>query len=512
MCEEYKEVEAHGKDKLERHFFAYKEQETTINTLENRFVKYTLEKIGTRLETVLFKIINNPSRKDPAQNNNEQLSDSKKQKLKEYLQRLRQLRSHAFFKTVGRFEGLKQESLVLQNRTGYVQIYKSWILLKRGIDLYNGVANIGTLQIWEIYELWCFVKMKRLVKKVLKCEAEDIEEQKESLLNPFTSSKVEHVVKYYYPGTNHQGPYVTLHYQHTYNRHKDEQHTATTEQRPDIVLNIERPDEQITLTYLYDAKYRVADDFDKDNDSDQLVDYPVPDAINQMHRYRDAIYYGSNYQEHMAKEVIGGYILFPDRGSNERVMERYYWKSIGQVNIGAFPLLPNEENSLLKQHLEDILTKKTKIEQIRNAKPQRGLHYAEEKLPTEGVFLIAAIPDGRHKITEPQENYETGKAKTFRSLWNNLDKININSIKYFAPVVNQKISNFYEVTGVFPIIKEGVAWMQYELGTCFSTNQRIGCDINENATLLRTTTEFYYDMGKGVIAYKPNQKIVVEGN
>ena len=152
MCEEYKEVEALGKDKLERHFFAYKEQETTINTLENRFVKYTIEKIGARLETVLVKIINNPSRKDPAQNNNEQLSDSKKQKLREYLQRLRQLRSHAFFKTVGRFEGLKQESLVLQNRTGYVQIYKSWILLKRGIDLYNGVANIGTLQIWEIYE------------------------------------------------------------------------------------------------------------------------------------------------------------------------------------------------------------------------------------------------------------------------------------------------------------------------------------------------------------------------
>ena len=512
MCEEYKEVEAQGKDKLERHFFAYKEKETTINTLENRFVKYTLEKIGARLEMVLTKILSNPSRKDPAQNNNEQLSDSKRQKLSEYLQRLRQLRSHAFFKTVGRFEGLKQESLVLQNRTGYVQVYKSWILLKRGIGLYNGIANIGTLQIWEIYELWCFVKMKRLVKEVMKCEYEDIEENKETLLNPFTSSKVEHIVKYYYPGTNHLGPYVTLHYQHTYNRHKDEQHTATTEQRPDIVLNIERPDEQITLTYLYDAKYRVADDFDKDNDPDQLADYPVPDAINQMHRYRDAIYYGSNYQEHISKEVIGGYILFPGRGSNERVMRRYYWKSIGQVNIGAFPLLPNEENTLLKEHLEDVLIKKTKIEQIRESKPQRGLHYAEEKQPVEGLFLIALIPDGRHKITESQENYEFGKAKTFRSLWNTHDKVNVNNIKYFAPVVNHKISNYYEVTGVFPVLEEGRAWMQYELGSCFSTNQRIDCDISENNQLLRTTTEFYKDMGLGEIIYKPEQKFAVEGN
>ena len=156
--------------------------------------------------------------------------------------------------------------------------------------------------------------------------------------------------------------------------------------------------------------------------------------------------------------------------------------------------------------------KKTKIEQIREAKPQRGLHYAEEKQPVEGLFMIASIPDGRHKITESQDNYESGKAKTFRSLWNTHDKINVNSIKYFVPAVNHKISNFYEVTGVFPIIEEGVAWMQYELGTCFSTNQRIDCDINGNDVLLRTTTEFYIDMGKGEIIYKSEQKLAKEGN
>lgn len=47
---------------------------------------------------------------------------------------------------------MKQESLVLQSRLGYQQIYKDWLKLKRGIDLYSGAANIGTLQIWEIYE------------------------------------------------------------------------------------------------------------------------------------------------------------------------------------------------------------------------------------------------------------------------------------------------------------------------------------------------------------------------
>ena len=82
--------------------------------------------------------------------------------------------------------------------------------------------------------------MKRLVREVMGCKDEDVDEDKETMLNPFTSSKVEHIVKFWYPDTNKTADYVTLHYQHTYNRHKDEMHTATTEQRPDIVLNIER--------------------------------------------------------------------------------------------------------------------------------------------------------------------------------------------------------------------------------------------------------------------------------
>lgn len=254
----------------------------------------------------------------------------------------------------------------------------------------------------------------------------------------------------------------------------------------------------------------MADDNDVNNDKGTLADYPMPDAINQMHRYRDAIYYGSNYQEHIAKEIIGGYILFPGRGTNENVKERYFWKSIEEVNIGAFPLLPNDENTLLREHLENILLKKTKMEQIIDAKPQRGLHYAETKQPAEGMYLIASVPDGRHQITASQKDFESGVARSFRSLWNAYDKINVNGIKYFAPVVNHKISNYYEVTGVFPIIEEGVAWMQYELGTCFSTNQRIDCDIEEDDILLRTVTEFYNEMGKGYIIYKPEQKLVVE--
>jgi hypothetical protein len=176
-----------------------------------------------------------------------------------------------------------------------------------------------------------------------------------------------------------------LHYQHTYSRHTGTIHTATTENRPDIVLTIVRPD-GFELTYLFDAKYRLLDDTrlnqeDRDElDSAKCADTPPPDAINQMHRYRDAIYYGEHRSTQFAKEIIGGYILFPGRGDNDAVKQRYFYKSIEEVNIGAFPLLPNasdpkNEGSLLYEFLQTILTEPTTYEHIKDAVPQKGLAY-----------------------------------------------------------------------------------------------------------------------------------------
>ena len=78
----------------------------------------------------------------------------------------------------------------------------------------------------------------------------------------------------------HAGDVVTLHYQHTFNRRNSDDfgvHTATTEQRPDIVLNINKKDgSEILLTYLYDAKYRVVSDkrLDKDIEKEDLEEIP----------------------------------------------------------------------------------------------------------------------------------------------------------------------------------------------------------------------------------------------
>lgn len=441
MEERYGEVKKEGK--LEECYFDYNEVRSTQNTMENRFVKHTLQTIGKRLSTVITTILNATQ---------EELSERHRQMWKDYQTSLYKLAKHPFFKSIERFDGMAQESLVLQNRTGYQQIYKDWLKLKRGIDFYNGAANIGTLQIWEIYELWCFIKMKKLVAEVLGIDKgkpsheQLITEPKGTLLNPFEKSSSEHVVEYHYPKaeetdtderkaelTAHEGDVVTLHYQHTFSRSSGKDgygmgiNTATTEQRPDIVLNIRKASGEVVLTYLYDAKYRVINDKKLDADFEEQDmsenrtmpggDYPPTDAVNQMHRYRDAIYYSKEHEPYRSKEIIGGYILFPGRGDDEYVKKRYYSVSVESVNIGAFPLLPNSY-SLLKKHLEDILMKYASSEMhVAKAKPQRTLAYVTEEekagMSSEDLVMIAVAGS------------EEKRQWTFEKLWFNipLDKI-----------------------------------------------------------------------------------------
>ncbi len=83
----------------------------------------------------------------------------------------------------------------------------------------------------------------------------------------------------------------------------------TVAQKPDIVLQLTKDDIEkgMKMTYLFDAKYRINDR------TDAGVDTPPDDAINQMHRYRDAIYYKENKDgdSSLKKEVIGGLYFIP---------------------------------------------------------------------------------------------------------------------------------------------------------------------------------------------------------
>ena len=144
-------------------------------------------------------------------------------------------------------------------------------MLKNSLDLVNGKTDVGMKKIWELYEIWRFLVMKRLIAKVLHLElsdAEHVRENKAEMINTMQKSEMTHAVEF---DNISNGDVVRLEYQHTYNRKSKDVRTTTTEQRPDIVVTIRKPD-GFVLTYLYDAKYRVQDDR-KDGELDRRSGY-----------------------------------------------------------------------------------------------------------------------------------------------------------------------------------------------------------------------------------------------
>lgn len=466
MEETYHEKQKEGV--LDKYYFRNEVYDTTVNSMENRFVKYTLQHVGKRLNEVFSKVLTQ---------NNTEASDSLRDKWLRHQASINHLLRHPFFSHVGRFEGMQHESLVLQSRMGYQQVYKDWLKLKKGIDIFEGTTNVGVMQIWEIYELWCFVKVKNMVCRILSNNGQyelETDEPNGPLIHYSKEKKIDYTLQINYPEEwGLRGRLVTLHYQHIYNRHSGTQRTFTTDNRPDIVLNIHQPGQE-ELTYLFDAKYRVWSDpkLDRDieeedvmewekelGDRDRLqgADYPPSDAINQMHRYRDAIYYGLDEKERPRnKEIIGGYILFPGRAKGD--VTRYFATSIQKINIGAFPLLPfgqvveeesrqqsdfEPEGQDLYNHLKSILVEKRDVyAHVKDAVPQRGLYYTDEPTDIEPKVVLTGLV---RKTDSYLSAYEDHNATEYIM---DLLPSNILGVKYLLPMIIGKIDGYYRIDGL----------------------------------------------------------------
>ena len=448
--ERYKNM---GQD-AEMHYFRYEQTENTVNTRENRFVKYSLHVLGKKFREVFGELSALFSDMD----------EEERKSLEEYDVLFKRLEGSAFFRKVGEFEGFRQESAILQQRMGYSKVYKAWLMLKNSLDLVDGKTDIGTKKIWELYEIWCYLVMKRLIAKVLELDLskpnEHVREDKSEMLNTIVKSGMTHKVEF---DNVLNGDVVRLEYQHTYNRKTARFNTSTTEQRPDIVVTIKKRN-GFVLTYLYDAKYRVQDDV-KDGDLDDgvtidVADYPLPDAINQMHRYRDAIYYAMKAENRpRAKEIIGGYILFPGRVEGDEILNRYFYQSIKKVNIGAFPLLPaskEDENEiiqcdLLEKHLREILLEDSVYEHVKDSIPQKGLVYEEENkgnviaLNYERFDYEYDLKCLNHDLTSRYVPVSLGSGESLK----------IGAIDYLMEMVEGMAEGYYEVRNANLSLRDG---------------------------------------------------------
>ena len=401
------------------------------DTQENRFLKFVLHQISKRYENLRQRIEAVKT-----------ASGTMKAAMLATSETLKRLQHHPFFRTIGRFKGISQESLVLQKATGYSQVYRTWNLLRRAYSLNDGLYRLQTKDIATLYEIWCFIEVSHIVKAQLHLDDEDVEHSNRMEMNGIFSwelGKGEHSRILF----RKDGVELAELVYNPKNADKENDNVGmkdlvvpTVPQKPDIVLQLTKNDLQqgMKMTYLFDAKYRI-------DGKDKGVDVPPEDAINQMHRYRDAIYYKDYDANALKKEVIGGYILFPGDGEPNDVAVSKFYMTIKEVNIGAFPLRPKDvENRKLLENFIDELIHTKSYETIAHVIPQKGAYVEVGNrvligLVKEDNRQYQAFVDGTATL------YYTGKQ--FPTI------IALQDLHFFMPYIKgQGVRDVYEITKV----------------------------------------------------------------
>jgi len=417
-------------------YYRVERKALTTNTLENQFFKYSVFYVLKKFISIKNKLLNISGPR---------ISDEFRKELEQIEKEFSIITHHPFFKQISEFRGMKQESLVLQKASGYSSLFRSWIILKRGIDFLDGVNKIELKNIADLYQIWCFIEMKNMIQKILNKKPEETN-LAEILIDGFTiqlksgrSSKVSF--------KKDNGDLIELFHELKYtDKIYDNTISHTVNQEPDIVLRITKNDlkDNLQLTYLFDAKYRLVSD-----DTENGKDFPPDDAINQMHRYRDAIFYQDNQENSKPKkEVIGAYVLFPGADDADEVEDLYFHKSIKKVNIGAYPLIPGVKksynSSLLNKFLRDTLEVKESFSILNeDVVPYKALKYENPD-----AYILAGFLSGDNQ----KKYFTSGRAKVYHipvyRINGSINTIrNLDKLKYFCPIING-ITDYYEITDI----------------------------------------------------------------
>ena len=145
----------------------------------------------------------------------------------------------------------------------------------------------------------------------------------------------------------------------------------------------------------------------------------------------------------MKKEVIGGYILFPGAGEPHDVEKSKFYESIKEVNIGAFPLRPKDEQNrkFLEEFIEGIIKRKSS-ETIAEVIPHKGT-----VLEVHDRVLIGLIRPSSRK--DYNKNFEESNADLYYTGADFPTTISLDGLHYFIPYFKEQgIKDVYKITRI----------------------------------------------------------------
>ncbi|MGL6171862.1 MAG: DUF2357 domain-containing protein [Vibrio sp.] len=336
--------------------YSVEKKQLSVDTPENRFIKMAVSKSKRQLAEFEQKL--RQSNQAPER---QRLSDSFLDELHSWLQPLQKVLGQSFLKEVGAYTGLSRESLVLQQKTGYSAVYRIWQELKFYLDVFGNQSSISMKSIAEIYEVWCFLCLKQILEQDLGFEL--VENSATKLAqNDFFEYQLKDGFAGAFRFKRSDGVTARLAHEPKFTKKGQSIRSYLVNQEPDIVLEVTLPksscsSEEKQFIWLFDAKYRIKTDknrFDDNSEDIESTDYVPDDAINQMHRYRDALIRLSeprlsespscsmaDQPTKKSRPVFGAFALYPGF-FDQTAQQNPYASVIREVGIGAFALLPSQ--------------------------------------------------------------------------------------------------------------------------------------------------------------------------
>lgn len=228
-------------------------------------------------------------------------------------------------------------SLALMSSPGYREAYQTCQLLNMGLRLEGDAFRVSVKDLNVLYEYWVFFAMVQILRQAYG----DVEDfgtlfrlQRSGLQVGLIQGRQQSI-----HFTTSRTSRITI----TYNPQFQNKDTTLVPQKPDILIRCEHHGWP-QLQLICDAKYRI--DTTEEYRSQFGIAGPPRDAINVLHRYRDAILEFDQIDSQGSRpkrSVVQAAALFPFREPREgEFRESRLWTSIERLGIGAIPALPSE--------------------------------------------------------------------------------------------------------------------------------------------------------------------------
>lgn len=336
-----------------------KRKKITIDTPENRFVKFALQAFLSFLNSI----------RDRLKRLNEPDNSIIFRELALLMSQLEATLSRPFFLEISEPQYLPLGSPVLQRKEGYTDILRTWLYFDAAARLIweggDDVYLAGRRDVAKLYEYWLFFKLLDIVGEIFNLPVGSLDNLIEKTHDNF-GLKLKSGHQTAICGIYSLGECV-LNIRLSYNRiysHREEYldvdgidtypsgESWTEPMIPDYTLTLwpqpfaedEAEEQELIVHVHFDAKYSMEDIFSKYNNGYSLDDISkelIKEKLSEREgKYRRADLYKMHTYKDAIRRTAGSYILYPGQKTIK-------WKGFHEIlpGIGAFAIRPTDQNN-----------------------------------------------------------------------------------------------------------------------------------------------------------------------